>query len=34
MDCEGGEVKEEEVEVVDGASESSRGHQGEIFPSI
>jgi hypothetical protein len=30
----GGEVEEEEVEVVDGASRSSKGRQGKIFPSI
>jgi hypothetical protein len=34
MDCEGGEVKEEEVEVVDGAPESSRGLPGKILPNI
>jgi hypothetical protein len=32
--CEGGEVEEEEVEVVDGAPNNSRGCEGKVFPGI
>jgi hypothetical protein len=34
MGCEGGEVEEEEVEVVDRASNNSRGCKGKVFPGI
>jgi hypothetical protein len=34
MSCEGGEVEEEEAEVIDWASKDSGGCEGQEFPSI